>query len=64
MKTDSLFYKYFQLLPEALLLLAGEDAATLQYASEYHFNPLRSRNYPFASTGYSPEQAFVEHTIL
>jgi hypothetical protein len=30
METDSLFYKYFQLLPEALLLLAGEDEAMLQ----------------------------------
>jgi predicted transposase/invertase (TIGR01784 family) len=51
MKSDSLFYKYFQLLPEALLLLAGEDISALQNVSEYRFQSIEVKDLSFRLDG-------------
>jgi predicted transposase YdaD len=51
MKSDSLFYKYFQLLPEALLLLADADAATLEAAAEYRFQSVELKEFSFRLDG-------------
>jgi predicted transposase/invertase (TIGR01784 family) len=49
MKSDSLFYKYFQTLPEALLLLAGENA--LPSSAEYRFQSVEIKDLSFRLDG-------------
>jgi predicted transposase/invertase (TIGR01784 family) len=50
MKSDSLFYKYFQMLPEALLLLADEDIPS-QTAAEYRFQSVEVKDLSFRLDG-------------
>ncbi len=49
MKSDSLFYKYFQLLPEALLLLAGEPIT--EKSSAYRFQSVEIKDLSFRLDG-------------
>ncbi|MCU0425844.1 MAG: Rpn family recombination-promoting nuclease/putative transposase [Candidatus Kapabacteria bacterium] len=51
MKSDSLFYTYFQLLPEALLLLAGEDVSLLKRAKEFRFQSVEVKELAFRMDG-------------
>jgi predicted transposase YdaD len=51
MKSDSLFYTYFQLLPEALLMLAGEDRSLVKRAKEFRFQSVEVKELAFRMDG-------------
>jgi predicted transposase/invertase (TIGR01784 family) len=50
MKSDSLFYTYFQILPEALLLLAGEHIDP-ETAAQYRFQSVEIKDLAFRLDG-------------
>ena len=60
MKSDSLFYKYFPLLPEALLLLAGEDVSRIRDTSAYRFQSVEIKDFSFRLDGVLAKADFKD----